>query len=310
MRVGLQELTDNCIFMKSVYRILILACLSVLPVSCWKEPAIEPERQNDDLLFEFPQGTGEIDRELQRIQQDFDTHVIYKDITSNLLNRTWINLYPGMTLEATPVPDNLVAHYVSFIEDNLFRYFDSARHRGLFPKYIFLVDGLHREENGVAKAQIPVKTDGVDFWAVSFQSDDEGNLLKYDEKTMRISLVYQAIVSALDDGQIEIPSSFYEGINYKDPVYGDPNHEWHYQTRGFVKYVQPTFEYETPATDITVIAMANSDFLMYVRKILFSTPDTFRTENEKYSLVMKRYQIVLNLFDEFGIDLNAVALGE
>ncbi|MGN1233566.1 MAG: hypothetical protein ACI4UJ_09015 [Candidatus Cryptobacteroides sp.] len=296
--------------MKLLNRILVFTVLAIFPVSCWEEPAIEPERQNSDLLFEFPQGTGEIDREIQRIQEDFDTYVIYKDISDNLLNRAWINLYPGMTLESSPVPDNLVQHYVGFIEENLFSYFDSGRHRGLFPKYIFLVDGLHREENGVAKAHIPVKTDGVDFWAVSFQSDEDGNLLKYNEKTMRITLVYQAIVSALDDGLIEIPSSFYEEINYKDPVYGAPNHEWHYQTRGFVKYVQPTFEYETPATDITVIAMANADFLMYVRKILFSTPETFRAENENYSLVMKRYQIVLNLFEDFGIDLNAVALGE
>lgn len=289
---------------------MIVSLLTILPVSCWEEDDIVPVRQNDDLLFEFPQGTGEIDRELQEIQEDFDTYVIYKDIANNLLNRAWINLYPGMTLEASPVPDNLVRHYVDFIRTNLFRYFDPDKHRGLFPKYIFLVDGLHREENGVAKAHIPVKTDGVDFWAVSFQSDEDGNLLKYNAKTMRIILVYQAIVSALNDGLLDIPSSFYEGINYKDPVYGDPNHEWHYQTRGFVKYVQPTFEYETPATDITVIAMANADFLMYVRKILFSTPDTFKAENGIYSLVMKRYQIVLNLFNDFGIDLNAVALGE
>ena len=59
-----------------------------------------------------------------------------------------------------------------------------------------------------------------------------------------------------------------------------------------------------------VIAMAGEDFLMYVRKILFSTPETFAAENGQYDLVMRRYNIVLDVFSEFGIDLNAIATGE
>ena len=301
------EMTDK-MRRKVIFVTVLLAFWSLL--SCSREESLTPTRFRDDLLFEFPQGNTEIDRRIQTIQENFNCYVIYKDIEQNHLNRAWINLYPGMVFVANPVPQNHLNTYLSFLEDNIFRYFNPQLHSTLFPRYFFLVDGLHREDNGVAKAHIPCRTDGVDFWSLSFQSDQDGYILQYDEKKMRITFAYKAITLAFNNGLIKIPSTFSEGIDYKNPVYGDPSNEWHYQTRGFVKYVQPDFEYESPATDITVIAMAGEDFLMYVRKILFSTPETFAAENGQYDLVMRRYNIVLDVFSEFGIDLNAIATGE
>lgn len=283
-------------------------------VSCGKEDPLTPTPMYDDLLFEFPQDNKEYDRDIQKIQEKFGTYVIYKDITGNLLNRAWINLYPTMSFVAGPVKEEHVSYYVDWLNSNFFRYFDSEVFLRFFPKYFFLVDGLHREEAGVAKSHTVSMTEGVDFWAFSLQTNSAGVIQSFEEKLARIRFAYALIKSAFAQGYIEVPASFYQGIDYKNPIYGGVDsagnlvHEWHYQNRGFVKYVQPSFEYESPSTNISIIT-ASEDFLMFVRKILFTSEKDFLAENGRWDLVMRRYNIVLDLFKQLGVDLTAVSEG-
>lgn len=284
--------------------------------SCYKEDKLMPTPMYNELLFEFPQDNKDYDRKIQSIQERNGTYVIYKDIDQNLINRSWINLFPDMPLVASPVSTSNILHYVDYLEDNFFRHFTSETFLKLLPKYFFILNDMHREEKGVAKAHQYTKTDGIDFWALSFQETENGGLKSYDSKKIRITLCYALIKKAFDEGLIEVPATFSQGIDYKNPIYNyaypdgtipEPVHEFHYQLRGFVKYVQPDFEYESPATNINVVSMAGEDFLMFVRKILYSTPASFLTENSRWDLVMKRYQIVLDVFNDLGVDLNAIA---
>ena len=48
---------------------------------------------------------------------------------------------------------------------------------------------------------------------------------------------------------------------------------------------------------------------MYVRKILYTPPAQFISEHTRWELIMKRYQIVLDLFNSLGIDLSAISEG-
>lgn len=284
--------------------------------SCYKEGKLVPTPMQNELLFEFPQDNKEHDRKIQDVQENYGTYIIYKDIDQNIINRSWINLFPDMPLVASPVSESNIMHYVTYLEENFFRHFSSEKFQKYFPKYFFILNEMHREEKGVAKAHQYTKTDGIDFWALSFQETEDGGLKTYNSKKIRITLCYALIKKMFDEGQIEVPASFSQGIDYKNPIYNyaypdgtipEPVHEFHYQLRGFVKYVQPDFEYESPATNINVVSMAGEDFLMFVRKILFSTPESFIAENSRWELVMKRYQIVLDLFEEMGVDLNAIA---
>lgn len=297
-----------------IYYIISSAALLSMS-SCYKEEPLIPTPMHDELLFEFPQDNKEHDRVIQKLQEDYGTYVIYKDITNNLLNRAWINMYPNMSFVGFPVSEKHIMYYVDYLKNNFFKYFASEDIKKYLPKYFYLLKDMRREENGVAKAHIYTKTDGVDFWALSFQEDASGNIKSFNSKKVRIILAYALIEAAFDEGLIQVPDSFSQGIDYKNPVYNAiyPDgrvHEWHYQLRGFVKYVQPDFEYESPATNISVISMAGEDFLMFVRKILFSTPDSFLEENLQWNLVMKRYQIVLDVFNDMGIDINSISLGE
>jgi hypothetical protein len=153
----------------------------------------------------------------------------------------------------------------------------------------------------------------VDFWAFSLK-EKEGVMQTVNIRQARLVLAYALIKNAFDEGKIEIPDSFYEGVDYGnviyDAIYSDGTvHEWHYQQRGFVKYVQPSFESEGRTTDIAVVASSGEDFLMYVRKILYTPPAQFISEHTRWELIMKRYQIVLDVFNDLGIDLSAISEG-
>ena len=292
-----------------IYKIISAMAITMgFATSCYKEAPIVATPMRDDLLFEFPQDNQEHDRRIQKFQEEYGTYVIYKDIDQNLLNRAWINLYPSMTLVAEPVKEEHITHYLDQLQAHLFDYCDSELMKSYFPKYFFLVSNLHRVDNGVAKAHMVAKTDGVDFWAFSLKEKD-GAMQTVNIRQARLCFAYALIKGAFDEGKIKVPASFYEGVVY-DAIYSDGTvHEWHYQQRGFVKYVQPSFESEGRTTDIAVVASDGEDFLMYVRKILYTPPAQFISEHTRWELIMKRYQIVLDLFNSLGIDLSAISEG-
>lgn len=296
--------------------IVIIFLTSLLAVSCYKEAPIKPTDVVDKLLFDFPQGSSEVDRRIQAIQEKYDTYLIYKDIPNSVLNRAWVNVYINSFIEAQPVPADLVGWYVDFVQEQLLDYFDAEKFKTYFPRYLFLVTNMHRVIDGQVKPHMPAKTDGVDFWALSFRTTESGALYLPEEKLARITLAYQLICNMLQGGLIEIPITFYDGIDYNTMIYDDVNNQdklhsaYHYQTRGFVKYVQPSFEYESPLTNIKLAAATNEDFLMYVRKILYSTTAEFAAENGSYALVMRRYNTVLDVFKGLGIDLAAISDGK
>ena len=278
--------------MTHIHKIILVLTVAIAASACYKEEPIVPTPMRDDLLFEFPQDNQAHDRRIQKIQEEYGTYVIYKDIDQNLLNRAWINLYPSMTLVADPVKEEHISYYLDQLQSHLFDYCDSELMKSYFPKYFFLVNNLHRVDNGVEKAHMVAKTDGVDFWAFSLKEKD-GVMQTVNIRQARLVLAYALIKNAFDEGKIQIPASFYEGVDYKnviyDAIYSDGTvHEWHYQQRGFVKYVQPSFESESRTTDISVVASDGEDFLMYVRKILYTPPAQFISEHTRWELIMKR----------------------
>lgn len=301
---------------RTFYRYLLVAIAAMTLASCYKEDPIIPSEHVDKLFFDFPQGNASYDREIQQLQETYGTYIIYKDIPNSMLNRAWVNVYIGSYIDADPVPEKLIPWYVDFVKRGVFRYFDPEKFSQFFPKYFFLVSNMHMVLDGVSKPHMATKVDGVDFWALSFQTTESGSLYLPDEHLARICFAYKLVENMLKAGQIVIPATFYEGVDYSEIVYDDVNNhdklnsKFHYQTRGFVKYVQPSFEYDSPLTNIQLAKASNEDFLMYVRKILYSPTAEFMAENGAYPLVMKRYGIVLDIFAKLGIDLAAISDGK
>lgn len=299
-------------------RQIILALAAAIAFSsCYTEAPLVPSDVVDEILFDFPQGNRDYDREIQQLQEQYGTYVIYKDIDRKLLNRAWVNVYINSYIKSDPVPEGLVQWYVDFVKGNVFRYFDPERFAVYMPKYLFLVSNMHMVLDGVDKKHMPAKTDGVDFWAVSFQTTESGALSNPDERLTRIMLAYSVLEKIVNEGRIEIPSGFYEGIDYTTTVYDDINNpdklssKYHYKTRGFVKYVDPSFEYNSPmtATFFSVAGSHNGDVLIYLREMLYETTAAFQSEYGAFPLVMRRYGIMLDAFRKIGIDIAAIADG-
>lgn len=298
--------------MKHRVAILLAACCTAAMtlVSCYSEDDLVPTQLSDDLLFDFPQGNSESDRTLQQIQERFGCYVVYRGITSQLLNRAWVNIYPTMTLVADEISDSELPFYVDFLSNHLLNYFDAEIFSAFLPRYFFLVKNLHREDNGVAKVHMPIKTDGIDFWTISFESSVLENPIVSELRLPRLQLAYELILQALNAGVIEIPLNFSEGIDYTTQISSnDPNSKDYFRNRGFVAYVKPDFSLQTTSYLVSIPAAQNQDFLMYIRKMLFSTSEAFAAENEGYDLVMKRYRIVLDCLNTFGVDLSGIASG-
>lgn len=296
-------------------RIPVIAAL-LLCAACYREAPIVPTDAVDEPLFAFPQGNESYDRTLQTIQEDYGTYVIYKDIPNYLLNRAWVNVYLNSYIVADPVPDALVPWYIDFIKENVFDYVDPAAFGKFLPKYVFLVSNMHMILDGESKPHIPAKVDGIDFWAVSFQTTAAGALDRPDVHKTRSLMMYKLLQNMVDAGAVEIPASFKEGIDYETQVYDDINNPtltspYHYKSRGFVRYVDPSFDYHSPltATFFSIAQTYNGDFLMFLREILYYTTAEFIADYGSYPLVMRRYNIVLDVFKQMGIDLKAITDG-
>lgn len=299
---------------KILFQTALICCAAGLFAACDTEEAIIPTKLYDDLSFDFPQGRTEEDHELQKIQEAYGVYPIYKDVTHEMLNRAWVNLYPNMYLESNPIEESHLPVYVHFLKEHIFSNFEPGKYNQLLPRYIFMVNDMHRVSNGMAKPHMYTKLDGVDFWAISFESENIGHLFSEDLKRCRIVIVYEIISKALSKGLIAEPENFTQGMDYKTIVYDhpDPNSVYNFKNRGFVEWIPEDFSRSgLPVTmnNLPMLSQPNQDYLAYIREILHTTPRTFNAKYGAYEKVMARYRAVIDSFEEFGIDLNKLATG-
>ena len=300
--------------MKTLLQAMMICCAAFFFAACDSEQEIIPTKLYDDLLFDFPQGRTEEDHELQKIQEAYGIYPIYKDVTYEMLNRAWVNLYPNMYIESTPIQEHHLPIYTSFLKEHIFDNFQAGKYNDLLPRYIFMVNDMHRVDNKVAKPHMFTKLDGVDFWAISFESENIEHLYSEDLKKCRIVIVYEIICRAMKKGLIMEPENFTQGIDYKTIVYDhpDPNSIYNFMNRGFVEWIPEDFSRSgLPVTmnNLPILSQPNQDFLAYVREILNTTPRTFDAKYGTYKKVMERYKMVIDSFNASGIDLNKLATG-
>ncbi|MBS7156005.1 MAG: hypothetical protein KH112_10430 [Sanguibacteroides justesenii] len=169
-----------------------------------------------------------------------------------------------------------------------------------------------------------LKTDGFDYWAISFTDNEIANPNQQTLKIRRAVFLYLMIEAALQNGIITEPNDFKNGIDYTTKIVKDNNQKDdpnYYMTRGFINIVNRNFksrekvpssisEYTNPSWEKE--AYPYRDFLSYVRAAMFYTKTEFQ---EKYSpttypLINQRYEIVINhIQNNYGIDLEGIAKG-
>ena len=161
---------------KQIYRVLLLALLGL--ASCTDDDGVGTVQRVDLLDFEFPQGNDPWDREIEQIAKDWGMYIIYKNVDSTHLNRMWTTpIYNDPIYVCTTPSNEEIQIYLDLVKEWLLGGMDKNKEedRRSLPYYLYLVndfnDGNPRSQT-YQKNHIQFKKDGLDYWSLSFTSDE------------------------------------------------------------------------------------------------------------------------------------------
>lgn len=309
--------------------------------SCTKdEEPIQPSGNYSVLRFDFPQGNHPYDDDIVKIKEIYDTYLIYKDITPQDLNRQWQGLGTGSLKACDPVDEENVAFYVDFMKDHVFSYMTPEAVRKAMPVKIYLVQNLRdvaadsdgSEDNSSSSSgtgsatdnsPVTVKTDGFDYWALSFTPEGLANRDEAGMRFARCKFLYVIIKACYLDGIIEEPLDIRNKITWynTDGTYKalesdprSPNYSWE---RGFPdRVVEKDFKeyfnhYITQwMREFNAYSVEYDWFLNYCRMAMFYGRDYIEKKYEEYPLVIDIYNDIVTLMqDRYGIDLEGIYQG-
>ena len=315
-----------------LYTLLGLLSLS----SCSKdEDPIQPSGNYSVLRFDFPQGNNPYDEDIVKIHDIYNTYIIYKDITAQDLNRQWQGLGTGKLKECDPVAEEDVAFYVDFFKNHVFAFMTPEAVMKSLPVKLYCVRNLRDvedEDNSssssgtgsvVDNSPVIVKTDGFDYWALSFT--DEG-LANRDEAGMRFArckFLYIIIKDLYENGLIKEPLDIRSKITwYKSdgtylPLEADPRSSNYPYKRGLPdRVVEKDFKEYLPQfitqwmREFTAYSIENDWFLNYCRTAMYYGKDYVEKKYARYPLVLEIYNDIVKLMQEqYGIDLEGIYQG-
>ena len=322
----------------ALYTLLGLLAMS----SCVKdEDPIVPSGNYSVLRFDFPQGNNPYDNDIVDIHDVYGTYIIYKDITPQDLNRQWQGLGTGKLKECDPVPEEDVEFYVDFFKNHVLSYMTPEAVRAALPVKIYFVQNLRDADSSddssdnsgsssgtgtgplVDNSPVTVKTDGFDYWALSFTHEGVANR---DEEAMRFArckFIYVILKSCYINGTIEEDLTLRNKITWTnaDGTYRafdkDRRSADYPYKRGIPdRIVETTFQEMFPLyitewmKDFTAYSVKNDWFLNYCRMAMYCGRDYIETKYANYPLVLELYNDIVELMlTKYGIDLEGVYAG-
>lgn len=282
----------------------ILCCMA-----CTDDENITSRDEGFKLSFEFPQGTNEWDKTAQEIQEKYGVYLIYKDIDSTHLRKTWTSVnsrYAGESLT-----DDQAAFHIKFLKEHIFAYLSPEVTAQALPIYYYLV---YNYRNSTASLSPMMNTsNGIDYWVNSIFSKKQPTIsteAQYRECRYRMMRCIFEKLSA--HGNIVASKDFHNGFDYKTALNRyDPTGFNHPLKRGF------------PGTasgdnmNIQEVSSINSftpemNFLGYINLVMLYTPEEFEAKYPEASWTLihtKRDYIVKYMKEKYKIDLEAIYRG-
>jgi len=322
---------------------LLTMALGLTMVSCSDEDAITPSGDYSVVRFDFPQGNNDFDRELEEIHDRYGIYLIYKDITVQDLNRRWTSVGTDNTYYGNDVPDSDMPFYVDFFKNRVLKHVGDKSDLGILPVKVYLMENFRAlpygmEDNEdldnpgtgtsdpygdkVSRYFRIMKTDGFDYWAISFKKSEIEGRNPEGPKRVAAVIFFNILKQALLDGKYAEPSTFRDGIDFETPLMStqNPRDKNCPQQRGIPIYITEHFGTLNSQFEVTgtysiseYIKDGNRDlFLEYIRVALYYTPEEFAAKysNSKFTLLREKYKMVLDYFKSQGVDLAAIAAGE
>ena len=192
----------------------------------------------------FPQGNSEYDSIILDIKNEFGVYLLYKDVTEEDMNRTWVSAGTGDIYVAGDsterdkgswnLPDEHLPLYVDFFRNYIFPNITKEFAHSTFPVKIYMINNLRteprffgdEEEDGSDKESIQQGTDtnpnkiiklgDFDNWVISFpDSVIKGNNSEYALKQLRCIFMVNVIMNSINKGDITAPNGFWEAYDFK-----------------------------------------------------------------------------------------------
>lgn len=319
--------------MKKTLLYTVLGLLSLCSCSSEEDP-IQPSGNYSVLRFEFPQGNNEFDMDIKEMHDKYDVYLLYKDITDTDLNRQWQSLGTGKLLTGDPVPDEYMPFYVNFFKNHVFAYLSQDAIRAGLPVKIYMLENFGEvkdpDDSGTGTgtgtgtggsttpSMVTIKTDGFDYWAISFTRDGIDQNDPESQHLARCIFIYQMILKQYLNGTIVESPAIHSKLDFKtsfSPYEYDKNYRLR---RGFPHRVTEKFQFSTSLYYVEQVHPDNEGyrvdydyFLTWIRVCMF-TPRAEMEEMyaEKYPLTFEIYNDVLDyMLDTYGIDLEGICNG-
>ena len=109
---------------------------------CYNENDVTPSGNYSVLRFEFPQGNNSWDKEIEEIHNIYGVYLIYKDISTQDLNRKWTSLGTGKLYYGNDLTDEQVPYYLNFLKNHVLNYVSPEIAKTVLPVKIYMLDNL------------------------------------------------------------------------------------------------------------------------------------------------------------------------
>lgn len=208
---------------KKIYWILLLSLLGF--ASCGDDDNIGFVDKVDLQSFEFPQGDDSWDKEIEQIAKEWGLYIIYKDVDSTHLNRMWTSpiYYDPIYVCKTPSDEDIQV-YLDLVKTWLLGSLDKNKEadRKQLPFYLYLVNDLNDgnpRSRTYQKNHIQFKKDGLDYWSLSFTSEElEAGLTSEIIHNVACSFSYPGLKVRFSSGEYKIPDEFATMSDYESRI--------------------------------------------------------------------------------------------
>lgn len=239
--------------MKGFFRTALLATAILVAFTACRdsEEEIIPSGNYSPIRGGFPQGNSEYDSILLDIKNEFGVYLLYKDVTEEDMNRTWVSAGTGYIYiagdsterdkGAWDLPIEHLPYYVDFFRNYIFPNITKEFAKSTFPIKIYMINKLRTEpritNEESSEGEVPEGTDAnpekiiklgdFDNWVVSFpDSVISGRNSDYALKQLSCIFMTNVIKNSINKGDIVAPNEFWADYSMnKDAKCIDGKHD-------------------------------------------------------------------------------------
>ncbi len=261
------------------------------------------------------------------------------------LNRKWTSVGTDNTFYGNDVPDGDMPFYMDFLKNRIFKHIGVEGVNSVFPVKVYLMENFRAlpygmEDNEdldnpgtgtgsgandygdkVSKYFQPMKTNGFDYWTISFRKSEIEGRNPEGPKRIAATIFYKVLYEAIRNGKYSEPENFRDGIDFETKLV-DSKHTRDENcplNRGIPIYITEHFgtlnsQFEIEGTYyISEYRKGGTRdlFFQYIRTALYYTPEEFvkKYPVRYYPLLNEKYNLVLEYFLSNGVDLASMAAG-